>query len=99
MQVEPPAVLMNTILNVDDNAASRYARSRVLRQAGYMVLEATTGEEAIAIVNESRPALVLLDVNLPDISGLDVCRKSKQSRKRRPLRCCIFRPPPWRTRT
>ena len=68
---------MATILNVDDNPASRYARSQVLRQAGYRVLEAVTGEQALKLVMEERPQLVLLDVNLPDISGLDVCRKIK----------------------
>jgi PAS domain S-box-containing protein len=68
---------MPTILNVDDNPASRYARSQVLRKAGYEVLEATTGREALNMVNVAQPALVLLDVNLPDISGLDVCRKIK----------------------
>ncbi len=70
-------MLSNTILNVDDNPVSRYARSQVLRQAGYLVLEAGTGEEAFAVVNEAHPALVLLDVNLPDISGFDVCRRIK----------------------
>jgi len=70
---------MATILNVDDNPASRYTRGQVLRQAGHTVLEATTGEEALAMVNESHPDLVLLAVNLPDISGLDVCRKIKAS--------------------
>ncbi|HWC97528.1 MAG TPA: response regulator [Candidatus Sulfopaludibacter sp.] len=68
---------MITILNVDDNAVSRYARSKVLRQAGYDVQEAETGTSALAMVNELRPALVLLDVNLPDISGFDVCRAIK----------------------
>jgi two-component system cell cycle sensor histidine kinase/response regulator CckA len=68
---------MVTILNVDDNGASRYARSQVLRQAGYHVLEATGGEQALKMVMEERPQLVLLDVNLPDISGLDVCRRVK----------------------
>src|SRR5579863_7587899 len=68
---------MPTVLNVDDNPASRYARSRVLRQAGYIVLEATSGTEALAMVTQERPELVLLDVNLPDISGLDVCRQIK----------------------
>src|SRR5207302_1929011 len=51
--------------------------SQVLRQAGYEVLEATTGREALNMVNVAQPALVLLDVHLPDISGLDVCRKIK----------------------
>ena len=69
---------MSTILNVDDNSVSRYARSQVLRQAGYRVWEASTGQQAIAMVNEEHPDLVLLDVNLPDISGLDVCRQIKK---------------------
>ncbi|HLK66847.1 MAG TPA: response regulator [Bryobacteraceae bacterium] len=68
---------MTTILNVDDNSASRYARSAVLRQAGYTVVEATTGEEAFEKVKEIQPALVLLDVHLPDMSGFDVCKKIK----------------------
>ncbi len=68
---------MTTVLNVDDNDASRHARSSVLRHAGYKVLEATNGTDALVMVNRERPDLVLLDVNLPDVSGLDVCRKIK----------------------
>jgi signal transduction histidine kinase len=66
-----------TILNVDDFEPGRYARSRVLKQAGFHVLEAGTGEEALAIVRERRPLVVILDINLPDISGLEVCRQIK----------------------
>jgi PAS domain S-box-containing protein len=66
-----------TILNVDDYEASRYSRSRVLQQAGFTVLEARTGNEALEIVRASMPALVILDVNLPDISGFEVCRRIK----------------------
>src|SRR5579863_1525200 len=68
---------MATILNVDDNPASRYARSSVLRKAGFRVLEASTGAEALALVAQEHPELVLLDVHLPDISGLDVCKRIK----------------------
>lgn len=66
-----------TILNVDDHAAGRYARGRLLSSAGYVVHEAATGLEALSKVESLRPALVLLDVNLPDISGLEVCRRIK----------------------
>lgn len=65
------------ILNVDDYAPGRYARSRILKQAGYTVAEAGTGAEALRLVNAQRPQLVLLDVNLPDISGLEVCQRIK----------------------
>src|SRR5689334_14910419 len=67
----------NTIVNVDDYEASRYSRSRILKQAGFAVLEARTGAEALDVVRSALPALVILDVNLPDISGFEVCRQLK----------------------
>jgi light-regulated signal transduction histidine kinase (bacteriophytochrome) len=65
------------ILNVDDNEPGRYARSRILQREGYRVLEAATGTEALAIVYRERPALVLLDVNLPDINGIEITQRIK----------------------
>jgi signal transduction histidine kinase len=67
------------ILNVDDYLPGRYARTRILRQAGFSVLEATTGEETLKAVAEHKPALILLDVNLPDMSGFQVCRQIKKN--------------------
>jgi hypothetical protein len=64
----------NTILVVDDNVATRYSTSRVLRAAGFSVLEAATGRDALAQA-EHRPDLVILDVDLPDIDGFEVCRR------------------------
>ncbi len=69
------------ILNVDDYDPSRYARTRVLQQAGFQVLEAGTGQEALRLVSEQNPRLVLLDVNLPDMSGFEVCRRIKADPK------------------
>jgi two-component sensor histidine kinase len=66
-----------TILNVNDNEASRYATSRILHRAGFKVLEAGTGGEALQIVREDLPPLVIMDINLPDISGVEVCRRLK----------------------
>ncbi|MEX3689914.1 response regulator [Paraburkholderia sp. BR14263] len=65
------------ILNVDDNEGARYVKSRVLRHAGYAVIEAATGQAALEAVREQAPAIVLLDVKLPDISGIEVCRLIK----------------------
>ncbi len=67
-----------TILNVDDYAPGRYSRSRILKSAGFDVVEATTGSEALQLVRTRQPQLVLLDVNLPDITGFEVCRQIKQ---------------------
>src|SRR5581483_10447578 len=66
-----------TILNVDDDEVGRYAKSRILQQAGYRVKEAATGSEALGLVKAERPHLVCLDVKLPDIDGVEVCRRIK----------------------
>jgi DNA-binding response OmpR family regulator len=67
----------NLILVVDDSEANRYAKSRILRQAGFEVKEAAAGEEALQVIAAERPGVVCLDVRLPDISGLEVCRRIK----------------------
>lgn len=64
------------ILNVDDDEASRYAVSRILKQAGFNVIEAATGTEALRQVRD-QPDLILLDVQLPDVLGFEVCRRIK----------------------
>ncbi|HKO21251.1 MAG TPA: response regulator, partial [Candidatus Eisenbacteria bacterium] len=65
------------ILTVDDEPSNRYAVSRVLAQAGYEVVEASTGAEALRVVAERKPDLIVLDVKLPDMSGYEVCRRIK----------------------
>ena len=60
------------ILNVDDNDGARYAKNRILQGAGYEVVEATNGTDALEMVKRLSPALVLLDVKLPDINGIDL---------------------------
>jgi signal transduction histidine kinase len=66
------------ILNCDDTVETRYAKTRVLRRAGYEVVECDTGAEALRKTRELMPELVLLDVQLTDMSGLDVCRLIKE---------------------
>lgn len=65
------------ILNVDDNEAARYAKTRILKSAGYQTIDAENGTDALALVASLRPDLVLLDVKLPDINGIEVCRRIK----------------------
>lgn len=65
-----------TILNVDDNLEHRYAITRVLSEAGFEVIEAGTGTEALDRAR-LRPSLIILDINLPDMLGFDVCRQLK----------------------
>lgn len=62
------------ILNVDDDEAQRYAKTRILRHLGFEVIEAGNGRDALAKTEELKPALAVLDVKLPDMNGLEVCR-------------------------
>jgi two-component sensor histidine kinase len=66
-----------TILNCNDNEPARYATTRILHRAGFKVLEASTGSEALQIARDDLPPLVILDINLPDVSGVEVCRRIK----------------------
>ena len=68
-----------TILNVDDHEASRYSKSRILRGAGYDVVDAASGGEALQLVKTVRPDVVVLDVKLPDIDGYEVCRRIREN--------------------
>ena len=65
------------ILVVDDDAGGRYLKAHVLRKNGYDVTEAASGHAAIAQCDVSLPDLVLVDMRLPDIHGVEVCRRLK----------------------
>lgn len=62
------------VLVVDDNAATRYAIRRVLERHGYVVLEAGTGTEGLTAIMQENVDALILDVNLPDMSGFDIVR-------------------------
>jgi PAS domain S-box-containing protein len=64
-----------TIVVVDDTEANRYAVARHLTGAGYRVVEAANGTDGLRLVREERPALVILDVRLPDFSGFELARR------------------------
>src|SRR5262249_49553814 len=73
-----------TILNVDGGEASLHVKSEILREAGYRVFEARTGADALRLLERQRPRLVLLGVDLPDQSGLEVCRQIKTGKAPHP---------------
>jgi signal transduction histidine kinase len=66
------------ILVVDDQDAGRFVKVQIQRRAGYTVSEARTGHDALQMAAADRPDLVVLDVNLPDVSGFDVCQRLKE---------------------
>ncbi len=67
------------IINVDDHEAARYVKSRILSHAGFTVYEAGNGSDTLRLIAQYDPDLVLLDVNLPDLSGMEVCRRIKNA--------------------
>ena len=68
-----------TVLLVEDSDAVRDAFTILLKDAGYTVLGAGTGEDALRLAAERVPDLVLLDMGLPDIGGLEVVRRIKSA--------------------
>jgi putative two-component system response regulator len=66
-----------TILVADDEAAARRLLRRILEPAGYKVLEAATGREALQIAESEQPDLLILDITMPDIDGVEICRTLK----------------------
>jgi len=63
------------ILVVDDMVETRRLMRRVLERSGLRVIEADTGEAALRAASRDRPALIVLDLRLPGISGFDVARR------------------------
>ena len=76
---DPPLILV-----VDDEQSYRDALAVALQREGFLVETAADGTEAIVRFEATRPALVLLDVMLPKISGIDVCRELR-ARSRVPI--------------
>ncbi|MDQ5846654.1 MAG: sigma-54 dependent transcriptional regulator, partial [Acidobacteriota bacterium] len=73
------------LLIVDDEEASRYGMRRALTTFGYSVTEADSAEAARILLKQQQPDLMLLDVNLPGISGLDFLRELKDLNGNGPL--------------
>jgi two-component system, OmpR family, response regulator MprA len=73
------------LLVVDDDRALRDTLSRALRLAGYEIRLAENGSDALAEVGSGVPDAVVLDIGLPDIDGLDVCRILRRDGNRVPI--------------
>jgi two-component system, sensor histidine kinase len=74
------------ILNVNDTEGTRYMVTLMLKKAGFDVLEAGSGEAALEQIARHHPDLVVLDVKLPGISGLEVCRRVRDAPSGRPIK-------------
>jgi CheY-like chemotaxis protein len=68
---------MAKVLIVDDEDATRRLVSVTLSGGDYQVLEAHDGAEALDVIRRERPVMVLLDIQMPGIDGIEVCRQLK----------------------
>nr|AYC80692.1 hypothetical protein [uncultured bacterium] len=68
-----------TILVVDDEPQLRRVMRTTLTDLGYTVIDAKTGEDALELMRHERPDLILLDLNMPGIGGLETCRAVRET--------------------
>jgi two-component system cell cycle response regulator DivK len=71
------------ILHIEDNPSNRKAVRHILRQTDFELAEATDGEEGVRAALESPPDLILLDIQLPKLSGYDVAQRLRADKRTR----------------
>ena len=81
---------MSKILIVDDEQDVLDLAQEILEEEGYEVLSTVNGEKTFDLVSAFKPDLILLDVVLPETSGLDICRRLKRDKKTRAIKVILF---------
>ena len=80
MSVDQPKILV-----VEDEPSQREVLAYNLKAEGFLVISADNGEDALLLVEEEKPDLILLDWMMPNLSGIEVCRRLKSSNKTRAI--------------
>jgi two-component system cell cycle response regulator DivK len=75
MDTKTPAAILKTVLVVEDNELNMKLFNDLLEAHGYAVIQARTGPEALAAARRQPPDLILMDIQLPEVSGLQVTQE------------------------
>ena len=70
--------MQHSVLIIDDERGIRFAFAQALSQEGHQVFEADSGNTGLTIIAEEKPEVILLDMKLPDMSGLDILKKIRK---------------------
>jgi two-component system cell cycle response regulator DivK len=73
------------ILHIEDNASNRKAVRHILRRTNYELVEAVSGEDGLARAQAELPDLILLDIQLPKLSGYDVAKELRSNDRTRAI--------------
>ena len=76
------------VLVIEDNPRQQLMARKVLEKRGYKVITASDGEEGVRKAADEQPAVILMDVSLPGIDGLEATRRIKAANPRQPIVAC-----------
>src|SRR5579863_6441039 len=79
------SLTQGTVLIVDDEQSIRVSLRTILSNIGFEIVEAARGEEALSLVRTTQFDVVLLDINMPGIGGVEVCRMMRKKSARLPI--------------